>query len=77
MLLGCQYCAFIRPCLIGGEIGERSVPSSLFEHAASAIGDFFVRGTLLLRIDLALAELLLDGIEACDLRERYQFGFPR
>lgn len=44
---------------------KRDLPSSLLKHATSAIGDFFVHAALLFGIDLALAEFLLYGIEAC------------
>lgn len=44
---------------------SKNIPSSLLKHATRAIGHFLVHAALLLRIDLALAEFFLDGVEAC------------
>lgn len=40
-------------------------PSRLLEHFAGPVGDLLVHASCLLGVDLAPAELLLDGIEAC------------
>lgn len=41
------------------------IPSSLLKHAPRLIRHLLIHPTLLLRVDLALAELLLCGVEAC------------
>lgn len=40
------------------------LPSRFLEHASSLVGDFLVHATLLGRVDFALAEFLLRGVEA-------------
>ena len=51
--------------ILVGELLGHLLARELLEHAARTVGDLLVHPALFRRVDLALAEFLLDGIETC------------